>query len=186
MSIVKEFFQHQIKRYILGQTLTTEAAGTGLGSNLATIHLETYLQIIKYDAINLEETLTNDLVEKIRKFNFPYLDELSLRFRIETDEIDHQDRLNSIRTLYDMGVPISKEQALSAAGMTSPKENEEVLVNPAIESFKQNAQQPGGGLGALLGGLGGLGEGGDESLPEAEEPQLETSGENENAGNDLV
>lgn len=189
MNIVKEFFQHQIKRYILGQTLTTEAAGTGLGSNLATIHLETYLQIIKYDAINLEETLTNDLVEKIRKFNFPNLDEMSLRFRIETDEIDHHDRLNSIRSLYDMGVPISQEQALRAAGMTAPKDDEPVLTNPAIESFKQS-QQPGGGLEALLGGLGGLGEsggeGGEEELPEAEEPQVETSGETENAGTDAV
>lgn len=192
MNIVKEFFQHQIKRYILGQTLTTEAAGTGLGSNLATIHLETYLQIIKYDAINLEETLTNDLVEKIRKFNFPNLDEYSLRFRIETDEIDHHDRLNSIRTLYDMGVPISQEQALSAAGMTAPKDDEPILTNPAIESFKQQAQGGGGGLEALLGGLGGLGggeeegNGDDENLPEAEEPQTETTGESENAGTDLV
>lgn len=141
MNIVKEFFQHQIKRYILGQTLTTETAGTGLGSNLATIHLETYLQIIKYDAINLEETLTRELVDKVRKFNFPQLEEGSLLFRIETDEIDHQDRLNSIRTLYDMGAPISQEQALSAAGMTAPKNGEPILLNPAIESFKQQAQQ---------------------------------------------
>lgn len=141
MNIVKEFFQHQIKRYILGQTLTTETAGTGLGSNLATIHLETYLQIIKYDAINLEETLTRELVEKICKFNFPQLEEGSLRFHIETDEIDHQDRLNSIRTLYDMGAPISQEQALNAAGMTAPKDDEPILINPAIESFKQQAQQ---------------------------------------------
>ena len=153
MSIVREFFQHQIKRYILGQTLTTESAGTGLGSNLATIHLETYLQIIKYDALNLEETLTTDLVEKIRKFNFPSLDEGCLRFHIETDEIDHQDRLNSIRTLYDMGAPISREQAFSAAGMTAPKDNEEVLTNPAFQ--KQQAptsqqQGEGGETSALM------------------------------------
>ena len=190
MSIVKEFFQHQIKRYILGQTLTTEAGGTGLGSNLATIHLETYLQIIKYDAINLEETLTNDLVDKIRKFNFPQLDEYSLRFRIETDEIDHQDRLNSIRTLYDMGVPISQEQALSAAGMTAPKDDEPILTNPAIESFKQQSQGGGmGGLAGLLGGMGG-GDGGDGEQPEEELPEAEeidaTTGDENNAGIDLV
>ena len=141
MNVVKEFFQHQIKRYILGQTLTTETAGTGLGSNLATIHLETYLQILKYDAINLEETLTRELVDKVRKFNFPDLEEGSLLFHIETDEIDHQDRLTSIRTLYDMGAPISQEQALSAAGMTAPKDDEPVLINPAIESFKQQAAE---------------------------------------------
>ena len=163
MNIVKEFFQHQIKRYILGQTLTTESAGTGLGSNLATIHLETYLQIIKYDALNLEETLTTDLVDKIRKFNFPELDEGCLHFHIETDEIDHQDKLSSIRTLYDMGAPISQEQAFSAAGMTAPKKDEPVLTNPAFEKQQSAQGQPQGeeqgdgaqGIGALMEQLAG-------------------------------
>ena len=41
--VVQNYFGAQIKRYILGQTLTTEAQATGLGSNLATIHLDTYL-----------------------------------------------------------------------------------------------------------------------------------------------
>ena len=177
MNIVKEFFQHQIKRYILGQTLTTEAGGTGLGSNLATIHLETYLQIIKYDAINLEETLTRELIDKVRKFNFPHLDEGSLQFRIETDEIDHQDRLNSIRTLYDMGVPVAQSQALSAAGMTAPQDDEPVLINPAIESFKQQSQSPMGGFG----GMPGMSDGGLESLLGA----TDNGGANDN-GNDAA
>ena len=160
--IVKEFFQHQIKRYILGQTLTTESAGTGLGSNLATIHLETYLQIIKYDALNLEETLTNELVDKARKFNFPNLEEGCLRFHIETDEIDHQDRLTSIRTLYDMGAPISQEQAFDAAGMTPPKDDEPKLINP---SFQQQSpgeaapQEQGGDAASFLAALGGGAQG---------------------------
>lgn len=179
MQIVKEFFQHQIKRYILGQTLTTESAGTGLGSNLASIHLETYLQIIKYDALNLEETLT-ELVEKVRKFNFPQLNEGCLRFHIETDEIDHQDKLNSIRTLYDMGAPISRDQAFSAAGMTAPKENEAVLTNPAFQNQVGNAPigpQQGGqhseDLNNLMSALAGGEEGGESGKGEenAEEAQ---------------
>lgn len=154
MNIIREFFQHQIKRYILGQTLTTESAGTGLGSNLATIHLETYLQIIKYDAINLEETLTAELVDKVRKYNFPDLDEGCLRFHIETDEIDHADRLQSIRTLYDMGAPISQEQAFSAAGMTAPKEDEPQLINPAFQQQNQQQEQAGGQLDELARAFG--------------------------------
>ena len=170
ISIVKEFFQHQIKRYILGQTLTTETGATGLGSNVATIHLETYLQIIKYDAINLEETLTRDLVEKIRKFNFPELEENSLYFKIETEEIDHHDRLQSIMALYNMGAPISTEQALSAAGMTMPKDDEDKLINPAVESFRANNQQGVQGGGNPLAQLLGAGGGGGPS-EQSESPQ---------------
>ena len=139
MSIVKEFFQHQIKRYILGQTLTTESGSTGLGSNLASIHLETYLQIIKYDALNLGETLT-ELVEKIRKFNFPYLDEGCLRFNIETDEIDHRDRLDSIRSAWDMGARITEKETLSAAGLSEPSDDDRVLYNPAFQVLQQGQQ----------------------------------------------
>lgn len=135
MSIVKEFFQHQIKRYILGQTLTTESGSTGLGSNLASIHLETYLQIIKYDALNLEETLTQELVEKVRKFNFPFIDEGSLRFNIETDEIDHRDRLDSIRSAWEMGARITEKETLSAAGLSEPSNDDRILYNPAFQNM---------------------------------------------------
>ena len=44
----------------------TTRAYLGLGSNLASVHLDTYLQIIKYDATNLEETITTDLVKVLR------------------------------------------------------------------------------------------------------------------------
>lgn len=141
VSIVKEFFQHQIKRYILGQTLTTESGSTGLGSNLASIHLETYLQIIKYDAINLEETLSRDLVEKVRKFNFPQIDEGALRFKIATEEIDHKDRLDAMRQAYDMGLPIPANQVFEAAGMTPASEDENVLINPAVQSIQMQQQR---------------------------------------------
>ena len=149
VSIVKEFFQHQIKRYILGQTLTTESGSTGLGSNLASIHLETYLQIIKYDAINLEETLSRDLVEKVRKFNFPQIDEGALRFKIATEEIDHKDRLDAMRQAYEMGLPIPANQVFEAAGMTPASEDENVLINPAVQSMQmqqQRLQQETGGV----------------------------------------
>lgn len=141
VNIVKEFFQHQIKRYILGQTLTTESGSTGLGSNLASIHLETYLQIIKYDAINLEETLTRDLVEKVRKFNFPQIDEGALRFKIATEEIDHKDRLDAMRQAYEMGLPIPANQVFEAAGMTPASEDEKVLINPAVQSMQMQQQR---------------------------------------------
>ena len=154
MSVVKEFFQHQIKRYILGQTLTTESGSTGLGSNLASIHLETYLQIIKYDALNLEETLTQDLVEKVRKFNFPELEEGCLRFNIETDEIDHRDRLDAIRAAWDMGAPISQDQTLSAAGLSAPKDGDKVLLNPAFQNMQQQNPAPVGGIGDTFNGNG--------------------------------
>jgi len=91
--ILTDFFGHQIKRYILGQTLTTEAHATGLGSNLASIHLDTFLQIVRYDAINLQETLTEQLVRRLVAWNWPHLDPTAFRFIIELEKDDTRERL---------------------------------------------------------------------------------------------
>ncbi|MDE2467784.1 MAG: DUF935 family protein, partial [Bradyrhizobium sp.] len=93
LGIVKEYFGHLIKRYILGQTMTTESSNSGLGSNLGDIHLDTYMQIIRSDAIDLEETLTSDLVEPLKIFNFPWAAGIPLYFRIDTESPDVERKL---------------------------------------------------------------------------------------------
>jgi len=111
--ILTEYFGHQIKRYILGQTLTTEAHATGLGSNLASIHLDTYLQIIRYDALNLQETLTRQLVEPLVRLNFP-------------------DKLAAWRQAWEMGAKLREKDVMELIGAAVPGEEDRVLENPQL------------------------------------------------------
>src|SRR5262249_33143699 len=60
--IVHDFFARQIKRYISGQTLSSESDATGMGSGVANLHDSTFQQIVQYDAVKLEETLTQELL----------------------------------------------------------------------------------------------------------------------------
>ena len=129
--IIIEYFGHQIKRYILGQSLTTEAHATGLGSNLAAIHLDTFLQIIRYDAINLQETLTDQLVRRLALWNFPHLDPQAFSLVIEQERDDTRERLEAIQAAFAMGLKIRASDIRDLLDLAQPSDEEETLQNPA-------------------------------------------------------
>jgi phage gp29-like protein len=145
--ILTDFFGHQIKRYILGQTLTTEAHATGLGSNLASIHLDTFLQIVRYDAINLQETLTEQLVRRLVIWNWPHLDATAFRFVIELEKDDTRERLEGIRAAFDMGLKIKAAEIRDLLNLSQPGEDEEFLQNPAYRQSALPGQEMGGPTG---------------------------------------
>lgn len=140
--IIHEFFGHQIKRYILGQILSSESAATGLGSGVADLHQDTFLQIVRYDAVKLEETLTRELVEPLKMFNAPKFRDVLVRFKIETQAQDTDAKLQAVRTAWDMGAKIKEQDVMDLVGLSMPTEDDAVLINPA---FQQQPGMPGMG-----------------------------------------
>ena len=142
--IVSGYFGHLIKRYILGQVLTSEAEATGLGSGVADLHLDTYLQIIRYDSTNLEETLTTDLVEPVKLFNFPAAARIRVKFKIDTESPDVAAKLEGWERAYNMGVKLKAQAVMDLIGAPAPDASDEVLQHP---QFQQQAAggQPGMG-----------------------------------------
>jgi len=124
--LVMNYFGASIKRYILGQTLTTEAAGTGLGSNLADVHLATFLSIVKYDATLLEETITNDLLDPWFRANFP-LERFRLTFRIDTESEDAAEKLQAAQQAYNMGLALREQDIYDLLGFAKPDPTDAVL-----------------------------------------------------------
>jgi phage gp29-like protein len=130
--ILREYYGWMIKRYILGQTMTTEAANTGMGSNLGSIHLDTYLQIIRYDAGNLEETLNTDLVKPLLEWNFPHMADIPVKFKIDTESPDVQGKLEAATAAWQMGTRIKESDVLELIGLDAPGEEDVALQNPEI------------------------------------------------------
>lgn len=126
-NLLSEYYGHRIKRYILGQTLSSEASATGLGSGLAELHLDTLLQIIKYDATNLEETITYELVERIKNWNFPAAKNINVRFVINTESSNVEEKLESYAKAYEMGAKIKERDVMELIGASMPGEGDEVL-----------------------------------------------------------
>lgn len=147
MTIVREYFGHKIKRYILGQTLTSEADATGLGSGVADAHLATFADIIRWDALNDEETLTTDFLRWLQLWNFPTSRGINLRLVIDTDSPDAEKKMKGYESAWGMGARIKEEDVLSVIGASVPKNTDRVLLNPAVAGGPQ-------GMGANFGGIG--------------------------------
>lgn len=128
-SLLTEYFGHRIKRYILGQTLSTEAAATGLGSGVAELHLDSFLQIVKYDATNLEETISEELLLPIQRFNFPTA-RFRTFFRINTEDSNIAEKLDALQRVWEMGAALPTEDVMDMIGMRIPADGEAQLKRP--------------------------------------------------------
>lgn len=132
IDIIRTYFGHKIKRYILGQTLTSEADATGLGSGVADAHLATFADIIEYDARNLEETITTDLLKVIQRWNFPGTEHIKLKFKINTESPQVQQKMKAYESAYNMGLKIRASEVYDTIGSAMPDENDEVLQNSGM------------------------------------------------------
>jgi len=154
--LITDFFMHKIKRYILGQILTTETDSTGLGSGVADAHMSTFMDIIRYDARKLEETITGELVGPIKKWNFPKANNIHVRFVIDTEAPEVEEKLGAYKNAWDMGLSIKADDVRGLIGASEPGPDDEVLEN----------QQ--GGMPGMEGGGGmfpGIGPGGGDDMP---------------------
>lgn len=138
--LIERFFLKKIKKYILGQLLTSEAESTGMGSGVANAHLATFADIVRYDASNLEETLTEQLVRKIQKENAPKSLGVHVRMVLDTDTPDTDKRLQAIQAAYQMDVPIRVEDIYQLTGLSKPELRDQV-VSVSSQQEKQQRQQ---------------------------------------------
>jgi phage gp29-like protein len=146
-SILTDYFGHRIKRYILGQVLSSEAEATGLGSGVAELHLDTLMQIIRYDAQNLEETLTFELLRQIQTFNFPKSAGIHLTFRVDTESPDVEKKLEAWARAYEMGCRLRERDVMDMIGAAMPAAEDRVLQKPdeAAMAGGMGGQAPAGG-----------------------------------------
>ena len=149
--LLTNYFGHRIKRYILGQVLSSEAEATGLGSGVAELHLDTLLQIIRYDATNLQETITTDLVEPIKNFNIPAARNTQVRFVIDTEAPDVEKKLEGWARAYEMGAKLKERDVMNLIGASIPDDEDVALQHP---QFQQMDGQAGAqGIGADFAGM---------------------------------
>lgn len=65
------YMDEQISKAVLGETMSTTAASTGLGSNQAGVQNDVRLEVAKDDGDELDETLSDSLVRWIVEYNLP-------------------------------------------------------------------------------------------------------------------
>jgi len=129
VNILDKYFGHRIKRYIIGQTLSTEADATGLGSSVADFQKDSLAQIVMYDSSNLEETLTHELVRPIHLANWPETESWQFELKLELESDNVKEKLDSYRTAWEMGLGIPEKDVAEAIGVSLDNPNEKMLKN---------------------------------------------------------
>jgi len=136
-NLLNGYFGHRIKRYILGQVLTSEAEATGMGSGVADLHLQTMLDIVKFDATNLEETITRDLLKPLKIYNDASAHNVDMRFVIQTQLPDVEAKLAGMEKAWNMGARLKESDVLDAIGAAIPEPDEPTLQNPQATAAGQ-------------------------------------------------
>jgi len=168
-NLVGNYFDSVIRRYILGQELSSSAKATGLGSGLADLHADTFSRIVKYDATALQETLTRDLVAVLARYTAPGVP--PPRFVFDVDKPNAVEVLEAARAFYEMGGEIDADELRGVLGLAKPEPGHAVLsklpnVSPA-------------GIGALPTGVPMSGVPGPDGMPQyasGEPPEASSGG----------
>ena len=142
--LIEEYFEGQMERLIVGQTLSSGTEGSGLGgTGVADMHADTKYQLLKYDAELLDETLTADLVEVAKELNFPWAD-FPVRFKSVVPDPTAEKKLETLLKVSEK-LPVKADTIRELGGATKPEDGEETV----------GGAQPMGAepmLGGLLGG----------------------------------
>ncbi len=124
---IQETFRNQIKTYLIGQTLTSESHGGGIdGGGTAGLHERTKADVIRFDALNLSETLTRELLWPLARFNFPN-EPCRIRFVVDVDQPNVESLMDAAQRLWQMGVEIDADHLRSKAGLPKPEEGAELV-----------------------------------------------------------
>lgn len=121
----------KLKLAILGQTLTTGTAATGLGSGVAEAHQDTFANQVKYDVEVTDEALSRDLVAPMWAANFPN-DPRVPQFvsAIREDEEDVNELMEAAERLVGMGVTLAMNDVRDKGGFREPQGDEPVIGGP--------------------------------------------------------
>ena len=130
MDLIQNYYDHRIKMYILGQTLSTDTGATGMGSGVAELHLESFLQIVKYSAVNLDDTMSSQLLRWLQLANFPASKGIRLRYKTVTEDSDQDKKLQALQNVWQMGARVKESDVFDVVGLSAPNPGDRILQSP--------------------------------------------------------
>lgn len=153
----------KIKESILGQNLSSESGGSGLGSGLAQIHADTLAKIVRYHADALAESMTTDVIRVVcAMLGAEEGTARHVRLVFAPERADTKAKMEAIEAFIRIGGRVSESSVREMLGLTPPEEGEAVLGGKSID--------PDDPLSTILTD-DGAGEGDAPSKPPEPDPQ---------------
>lgn len=139
-----EPIERHIERYIVGQDKSggSGQSGSGLGNEAdAAFKQDTKRNIIARDADRIAEALTGDLVNPglvsmIQYYTFPETapgrpGHFRLHWRFRLESVVMKEKVESAKTMVELGIPIRTDEVRTAAGFSKPAQQDEIVKPPA-------------------------------------------------------
>lgn len=122
-----EWLAKNIKELIVGQSATSEAVSTGIGSTVASEHGKTFTRQMKFVADGLGETISSQMVKELVDMNYGP-QETYPRFEFSVEAPEMQKRLEAIRIFVnELGGSVSEAETRKMLGLAIPDIDEPVL-----------------------------------------------------------
>ena len=125
-----EYLTENIKEVILGQTGSSQAVSTGLGSSIGDQHAATLNRQMTYVANALAETMTREVVTPLFRMNFGD-DGVPPQFSFSVSKPNPDEYMKAIESFTKLGGRVSEREARKVLGLAEPEEDESVLQAPA-------------------------------------------------------
>lgn len=140
---LQQHLEDVIERYVVGQSLSSGTEGSGLGgSGVAMLHAATKANIARWDAGNLAETLTVDLVDVVKRYTHPDAD-FPVRFEFAVEEPNPESKIGLAAQIVNLGGMVKKSELLSSAGFSEPEPDDDVVSLQEIQRLSMPQQVPG-------------------------------------------
>ncbi len=128
IGIVNDFFDKWLERLFVGQSMSAGAdAGNGMGgTGRAQFAANTKDQLVQIDADSLDESMTEQVVQSIKRWNFP-MEKFKIYFKTDLANPNPKDTLEAAKTIVDMGGKVVADEILEIAGLSMPEPGDETL-----------------------------------------------------------
>jgi hypothetical protein len=125
--MIEEYWEKHIERMIVGQPSSGGTEGNGFGGSAgAALHADTKYQILKWDAGNLDETLSADLVGTLVDLNHGEVD-FPVKFMSAVQSPEDAARLQAVTEAAALGTTFKMDEVRDLTGMAKPDEMDEVV-----------------------------------------------------------
>ena len=145
-----EWLAKNIKELIVGQSATSEAVSTGLGSSVGKEHSKTFTRQMKFVADGLAETITHQFVREIVDMNFGPQEDYP-RFEFSIESVDMEKKLEAVRIFVnELGGTVSEAETRKMLGLAIPDVDEPVLTGKVKDIMPDLAPDGGDDDGPIL------------------------------------
>lgn len=136
--LVNEYFDPIMERFIEGQTPSQDVGGIGTGQ--AESRGETLDEVVKYYAVDLQETLQSDFVNVLYAYNAPGVTPGTFKFNV--DDPNASELMEHADQLFGWGVPLDEDQVYEVSQWRKPALGSGI-VSQVGSMQAQMPQQPG-------------------------------------------